>query len=358
MSRIRLPLLLGVAHGVADGAAGWLLGRLSHSMALEQVALLVLMYNVLAFGGQPLAGLIADRLARPRAVALLGLLLLSAALLTADLPKFAVLLAGLGSAAFHVGGGALAFCATPGRAAGPGVFAAPGVIGLAAGGLLAVSGVNALWLLLLPLVLLMLAVVLCELPVLPYTEPAAHSALPDRHDLIMLVLLVGIALRSLVWNIAQMLVEGQHEQLLLLAFGAACGKIVGGWLADRVGWRRWTLSALLVAAPLLFFGGRSLPVLVLGVALLQSASPAALAMTWRLLPSQPALAAGLALGLAIAIGGVPTLLGSAVLLSTPALLLGSLLAAALALWWALPRRTARAVPVAHPPDPLTRGGAL
>src|SRR5512138_2391302 len=146
MRKLALPLVLGLAHGAADGAAGMLLGSLPRGMALGQVALLVLLYNALAFGAQPLVGLAADRAGRPRAALLAGLLagllLLGAALLAFEAqPRLAVALAGLGSAAFHVGGGALALCATRGRAAGPGLFAAPGVAGLALGGWLAISGV-------------------------------------------------------------------------------------------------------------------------------------------------------------------------------------------------------------------------
>src|SRR5262245_41952435 len=146
MRRLTLPLILGLAHGAADGAAGLLLGGLPHAMPLERVALLVLLYNLLAFGGQPLAGLLADYVARPRAAALAGLALLAGALLLGGgQPQAAVLLAGMGSAAFHVGGGALALSATGGRASGPGLFAAPGVVGLAAGGALAASGSGAAW---------------------------------------------------------------------------------------------------------------------------------------------------------------------------------------------------------------------
>ena len=61
MRRLILPLTLGLAHGVADGAPGMLLGTLPRAMALSQVALLVLLYNALAFGAQPLVGLLADR---------------------------------------------------------------------------------------------------------------------------------------------------------------------------------------------------------------------------------------------------------------------------------------------------------
>ncbi len=151
----------------------------------------------------------------------------------------------------------------------------------------------------------------------------------------MLVLLAGIALRSVVWNMVNLLFEGRYETLLMLALAAAIGKIAGGLLADRFGWRRWVVGALLLAAPLLALGGRNMFLLLPGVALLQSATPAALAMTWRLLPRQPSLAAGLALGLAIAIGGIPTLGGLGPLLRAPPMLPGILLAAALALWWAL-----------------------
>jgi FSR family fosmidomycin resistance protein-like MFS transporter len=129
--------------------------------------------------------------------------------------------------------------------------------------------------------------------------------------------------------------DGRYDLLLLMAVAAAAGKILGGALADRIGWRRWVVGALLLAAPLLALGARSLPLLLLGVALLQSATPVGLALSAQLLPHRPATAAGLALGLAIAIGGFPALGGLGPAVAAPPLLIGVLLAAALALWWAL-----------------------
>jgi MFS transporter, FSR family, fosmidomycin resistance protein len=372
MRRLILPLVLGLAHGVADGAAGLLLGSLPGSMPLEQVALLVLLYNGLAFGGQPVVGLLADRTARPRAATLVGLLLLAGALLAGTgQPQVAVALAGLGSAAFHVGGGALALCATKGRAAGPGLFAAPGVVGLAAGGALAAAGYSAIWPFLLPLLALAIVLSAIELPVLPYGPTTDHrpstadlqpqsivrhpstSMELEGHDLVMLALLAAIALRSAAWSALQFLFEGRYELLLTMALAAAVGKILGGVLADRIGWRRWVVGALALAAPLLGFGGQHLPLLLLGVALLQSATPVGLAVAAQLLPRRPATAAGLALGLAIAIGGLPTLGGLGPAIVAPPALIGVLLAATLALWWALraigrlsqtQRHTARPVP--------------
>lgn len=112
MNRYILPTFLGLAHGVADGATGLLLGSLPHSMSVSQVGALVLLYNLLALGGQPSAGLLTDRLRRPRAALMVGLWFVGVGLIVMGWsPIFAVVLTGIGSAAFHVGGGALALCA-------------------------------------------------------------------------------------------------------------------------------------------------------------------------------------------------------------------------------------------------------
>jgi FSR family fosmidomycin resistance protein-like MFS transporter len=157
----------------------------------------------------------------------------------------------------------------------------------------------------------------------------------EAHDLVMLALLAAIALRSLVWSSLNFLLAGRYELLIAMALAAAAGKIAGGLLADRVGWRGYVVGAMALAAPLLALGGGRVFPLLLGVALLQSATPAALAATLRLLPGRPATAAGLALGLAVAIGGVPVAGGFSQAVAMSPVLSGVLLAAALALWWVL-----------------------
>jgi FSR family fosmidomycin resistance protein-like MFS transporter len=337
MKRLLLPTTLGLAHGIADGAAGLLLGGLPRSLPLGEVALLVLLYNVLAFACQPLFGAVTDYFGRPKLVALLGLGLQAAGLTFSPWhTAAAVTLAGLGSGCFHVGGGALALCATRGRATGPGLFAAPGVLGLALGGYLSLTGTAPLWPWLVGLALIALAIAALGQPALPYTEIHAEPVF-ERHDLIMIALLAGIALRSLVWTTLQYVLEARVDVLLLLAVAGAVGKVAGGVLADRLGWRRWTMLALGSAAALLTASAGNVWVLMLGVALLQSATPGALAATLSLLPRQPATAAGLGLGLAIAIGGVPLMFGWGGALGSPPILAAAALAAGvlcvLALAW-------------------------
>ena len=123
----RLPAALGIAHGVSDGAAGLLLGSLATNSSATQITLLVLIYNALAFGSQPMIGYFADSLRSPRIFASGGMVLLAASLITRGLGlgEVATLVAGVGSAAFHVGAGALTLRSCDGRSDAVGLLRLP-----------------------------------------------------------------------------------------------------------------------------------------------------------------------------------------------------------------------------------------
>jgi FSR family fosmidomycin resistance protein-like MFS transporter len=337
MKRLLLPALLGLSHGVADASAGLLLGSLAGQMSFEKITALVLLYNLLGFGGQPVAGMITDRLMRPRAVMIAGMLALASALACAGLqPEMSVLLAGVGSAAFHVGGGALALAATRNRAAGPGLFAAPGAVGLATGIALALTGQVIIWPFIIGLVVLAAVALIFKLPEMNYGALSAGVEF-QSHDAIIIFLLAAIALRSFVWSAFQTLLEGNTYLLVAMGAAATAGKAIGGVLADRVGWRRWCVGALSLAAILLAGGNGSAVFLLTGVALLQSATPVCLAMMARLKPNQPATAAGLALGLGILFGGIPLIGGLAGIASRPISVAVILVASAASLYFVASR---------------------
>jgi MFS transporter, FSR family, fosmidomycin resistance protein len=154
----------------------------------------------------------------------------------------------------------------------------------------------------------------------------------------MIGLLTAVALRSLLWTSFQFASAGQITALIALGVAAGIGKIVGGFAAERLGYRRWTLLSLLVAAPLIAFAGKKLALLLPGVALLQSSIPCSIAAMARLLPARPATATGLVLGLAVALGGLPSLLAIPQAL-TPAVALAIILVAAVGFWFTTePRR--------------------
>ncbi len=336
MKKLILPVSLGLAHGVSDCSAGMLLGSLTHSMSIYGIGTLVLIYNLIAFGGQPLAGVLTDKLKSPRFTAITGIILMCSALgMFYVNPVIAVILAGIASALFHVGGGALALCSTPDKASGPGLFSAPGVAGLAIGGFLAVNGIVVI----LPLIILLVAigviVLLIKLPLLPYHNTETESDF-DKHDLIMFVLLLAIALRSAVWNIFQYIEQGDITNIILISSFAAGGKIFGGFLADKIGWRRYSFTALLLSIPLVIMGEKSIYFLLPGVALLQSITPVLVASVAKSIPKMPATASGLTFGLAIAAGGLPFITGFDLnIMNTPYFITGVILLTALIIWYGL-----------------------
>ena len=109
-------LLLGIAHGFSDAAAGFAVGVLFLMSSLEG-GLLIFLYNGLAFGLQPIAGLLLDRLKQAQRGAAFGLVLTSIGLTVFWLnPRLGILLIGCGSAFFHAGGGAISILNSPGKA--------------------------------------------------------------------------------------------------------------------------------------------------------------------------------------------------------------------------------------------------
>jgi MFS transporter, FSR family, fosmidomycin resistance protein len=306
-------ILMGMAHALSDCCAGYLVWQLPDSGAWLPAAGMLLLYNVLAFGGQLPAGMWLDRFADARTVAVASLLLMACALVIVPLSGLlAVLLAGMGSALFHVAGGSIAMQALPAQAGGIGVFAAPGVTGLALGGWLAWLQIGVTPWLVVGLGLL----AVCVWVAVP-RQAGAPASLPrasaesafDRHDMWMALLLLAIGLRSAVWNLVELLQGREQDLLIAVAVAATLGKLAGGFLADWIGWRRYALIALALAAPLLSLGAERPWLFLPGVALLQSATPACLAMMRRFLPGQSGTATGLCLGLAVALGGIPFLMG-------------------------------------------------
>lgn len=298
-----LPLLLGLAHGVSDASAGLLVGLLWRS-DLPNAAALILLYNGIAFGFQPAAGLLLDHWNQPRRGAALGLVCTALGLvLSLRFLAGGMALVGCGSAFFHAGGGAAAIQARPGRAAQIGLFAAFGVVGLSLG-TLASSLFSAMTVALFIAALLGIALLvwLWKPGLCAESHAAGMDALMPFEWTAALILLAAVALRSLAWTgvqTSQLAVTALH-----LALAAGTGKLLGGLLADRLGWRVWTALSLAAALGLLWLGGSVGLAVLLGVAFLQSLTPLSMAAMGRVMPNAPALASSLANGLGVMMGGI------------------------------------------------------
>jgi FSR family fosmidomycin resistance protein-like MFS transporter len=250
-----------------------------------------------------------------------------------------VVVAGLGNAIFHVGGGSISLRLAPGRASAPGIFVAPGAAGLAAGALLGKAGVL-LW---LPVaVLLALTVAMAVLPIAaPAEQPAGTRARPATAigagiEAAVLLVLVVVGMRAFTGFAIPLPWKAQLPLLAALTAAIVLGKAFGGVLADRFGRARIGVGALALSAPVLMLATQSPIAGVAGMFLFNMTMPVTLVAVADALPDHPGFAFGTA-SLAIVLGAFPVLIGWSLKLDGVASIAlavwGSAIVLGVALYW-------------------------
>ena len=301
----------------------------------QWAALLILGYDFLAFSSQLFLGYALDRLGITGRAAALGCAFTAVgAFLAFSSPILAVVLVSLGNGLFHVGGGVVVLRLDAGRALWPGLFVAPGAIGLYLGKLAGGTAWFQPWVLALLLALGVAAGMFLQAP---RREQAAPFPAVKGFALVVAALAGTVAIRSLVgFSVAYPWATG-WQQALLLTLAVFLGKALGGALGDRFGWRTVTVAGLLVSSPLLAFGA-GIPALALaGVLCFNLTMAITLAGLARMLPGYEGLAFGLTTT-AIVVGLAPSTIPMwKPALGSPTVLLAMILASAAALWFALGR---------------------
>jgi FSR family fosmidomycin resistance protein-like MFS transporter len=292
----------------------------------------------------------------------------------------AVLVAGLGVAAYHPEGSKFAsYVSGERRASGMSLFSIGGNVGFALGPLLASFAIVTLGLGLeggalvavpgIAIALLLLAhhrYLAGFAPVVDEQEGGRERS--DRRGISLLIGVIG--LRSLahmglftfvpLWEVA----KGHSEVYgtrLLAAFlmAGAVGTLLGGPLADRFGRRRVLLWSFVAASPLVFVyvlvgGPVGAVALVLSGATIIGTFGVSLVMSQEYMPARVGVASGLSIGFAIGLGGVAAVclgaLADAIELQAAVLAcgFGPALAAAVTLLLPPSRRTGRMEPAAAP----------
>ncbi len=293
-----------LAHALVDAACAAVLFAMLAARRGDALNLagIVLIYDVIAFSTQPVFGLLVDRFKSPAYAAAAGILLVAASTLMLPLPLLAAVTAGIGNAVFHVGGGFVSLNLQPGKAALPGIFVAPGALGLTLGILIGKSGGFVAW----PFILLLLAAAALILA-LPRPEVPAERPLPADlrwFEAVIVLLLVSVIIRSLVGQGLVLPWKSDPALLLALTGAVVLGKALGGLLADRFGWGAVALTGLAVSAPLLAFFAPLPALAIAGTFLFNLSMPVTLAGLAGMLPGKSGFAFGLTT-LALIAGALP-----------------------------------------------------
>jgi len=383
---------LSSGHLAADLAQGALPALLPYlvvkfDLTYTMAAALVLAATISSSIVQPAFGLWSDARGAlwllPLGVVLAGLGMAAATVApTYPLLLGAVLVSGLGVAAYHPEGSKFAsYVSGARRASGMSLFSIGGNVGFALGPLVASFAIVTLGLGLGGGALVAvpgLAIAVFLLVTLRYLggfapsvtgREAREAAAPSQHR--GLALLIGvIGLRSLahmglftfvpLWEVSQG-ASAAYGTRLLAAFllAGAVGTLVGGPLADRFGRRRILTWSFVAAAPLVLTyvvvgGWIGAGALILSGAAIIGTFGVSLVMSQEYMPGRVGMASGLSIGFAIGLGGVAAVtlgaVADAIDLRTALLLTAAGPALAVGLTFLLPpsRRPARIETAAAP----------
>ena len=303
MNKISNLLVYGSTHALVDATCAGII--FSMTVSTEQFFNLVVLYNLLAFGLQALIGLVSDRYDLPRQFAMIGCAIVAiASTIFHEALFLAICLAGLGNACFHVGGGCISLNLTPKRASAPGIFVAPGALGLLIGTKIGTLGYFISWHFVLLLLFSCVLILYIEIPKIDYARQE-KKVNPSIFEVAVLLLLLSIAIRSLVGLALVFPWKSNTTLLVILTLGVVLGKSLGGIMADRYGWIRVSVIAMLISSFLMSFEPNIPYLAIVGLFLFNMVMPVTLVAISNMFSGRPGFSFGLNC-LALIIGSLPT----------------------------------------------------
>lgn len=298
------PLLWGLLHGLNDFAAGFMLAAFTYNSNTADGFLFIVVYSIIGFGGQLPVGFWLDYNKKLSAFVNTSLLLLPLAIITFIINMQAgIILSGIASAFVHVTGGAVCLQAHENKTGPLALFTAPGVLGLTLGGVLGQFSIYSLWLVVLLVLIAAYFILKNNLP--SYKTPEKKQSELDAHDWLMMGILLIMCFRSFIFDVINHVAHDFENGILIIGISAFAGKIIGGFVADKIGWKKFVYITLPLALLLFQFGKENIYALGFGIACLQSSVPITLLLMGQSLPLYPATASALSLGTSIALAGLP-----------------------------------------------------
>ncbi|MCQ2418326.1 MAG: hypothetical protein MJ085_00945 [Clostridia bacterium] len=299
-------LLLGFTHFLIDLTCHALLTYAMYHYADISLLWSVVLYNGLAFAFQLPIGAISDLLGSSRGFSALGCVLVALACLLPS--SLAIcLVAGIGNALFHVGGGRESLLLSGTRYTQIGLFVAPGALGVFFGP--KIIGIIWLYRLALPGILFLLAAVfsLTANRCVSFTNDKPLPLSRGKKLVILLCMFLTVFLRAYMGTVTHYAVSGRFPFALVMALCVFLGKLSGGIMADRFGAFRFTLIAQTLGLAL-YLGSLLCPYLALPAALVFNTTMALTAFTlFRLLPQLAGAMFGVTT-VALFLGSLPKML--------------------------------------------------
>lgn len=330
----------------------------------------VLMYNLTAFALQLPIGALADSLNMRETAAALGACLIGGSFFIISIPLAAAVTAGIGNAFFHIGGGISVLEVSRKKAALSGIYVSTGALGVWLAPKLASKGLGLYRGASFTASLIMAVCAILMMCMYFYRnrqqtkekknktrngdarrfpqcgwkpageDQSTNELAADRRalQLMILCLALTVCMRSYAGTIMNFAWRAEEMTGLLFVLGVVCGKMAGGIVGDRFGWKETAVTSLCLSAVLLSFAGMSPLWGIAGVFLFNMTMPVTLTALSNILEGHYGFAFGITT-FSLFIGILPSIFGAGGTLFLPqrAELFGTALLSAIVLFIGLRR---------------------
>ena len=307
----RIVGIYSIVHFIVDLACAILVSNLvTQKMgAGTNLFIAILIYNFCAFAIQLPIGIIEDKINKNALCSAIGCLLVAIAFGFSDFGIISCIIAGIGNAMFHVGGGIDVLNISDKKATPSGIFVSTGAMGIFLGGKSSLIEFNKYYTIIL--ILLISAILLFWLynKIKDKVSNLEIKTIKFRKNewIAIICIFITVCLRSYVGMILSFAWKSSFIFSLLVILGVVFGKILGGIIGDKIGFEKISIS-LLISAICFIFSFTSPIIGIIAILLFNMTMPITLICLSNIFNNNKGLAFGL-LTLALFVGAVPTFVG-------------------------------------------------
>ena len=301
-----------VIHFVVDLACAVLVSNLvTQKMgAGTNLFIAILIYNFFAFAMQLPIGIIADKVNKNAICSAIGCVLVAIGFGFTNYGIIACLIAGIGNAMFHVGGGIDVLNISDKKATLSGIFVSTGAMGIFLGGKSASIGFDKYYLIILILLISSVSLFWLYKKIKDNVknEKVISPQLNITEIIAITCLIITVIIRGYVGLILAFEWKSSFILALLSIFVVVFGKMLGGIIGDRIGFMKISLISLIISALLFIFAFNNSILGILAILFFNMTMPITLTALSNLLFNNKGMAFGL-LTVALFIGSIPVFFG-------------------------------------------------
>lgn len=314
MKKFSIVGIYSMIHCIVDMACAILIaGILTPTLTgTNSLVIAIFLYNLFAFAFQLPFGILADKINKNALISTIGCIFIIIAYCINSFGVLACIIAGIGNALFHIGGGIDVLNISDKKATLPGIYVATGAMGLYIGSKSTYLGIDKFYI--IAIILAISAVLLFWLYKQVKEKYKINNEVPEFKDItskeqiIMYCLLLTICVRGYLGLILNFEWKSNFIIGLIVVSAVVLGKILGGIIGDKFGWKITSTLSLIFSAILFIFAFDSMICGIVAILLFNMTMPITLTALSNMFYKNKGMAFGMTT-IALFIGAVPVLLG-------------------------------------------------